>query len=67
MKTLYDKIWDTHLVTPETDAPALTETLPLVAGPWILGGLVLLLGLYIPPVLQDVLARAAADLGGGAP
>ena len=23
MKTLYDKIWDSHLVTPETDAPAI--------------------------------------------
>jgi 3-isopropylmalate/(R)-2-methylmalate dehydratase large subunit len=23
MKTLYDKIWDAHLVTPETDAPAI--------------------------------------------
>ena len=23
MKTLYDKIWDSHLVVPETDAPAI--------------------------------------------
>jgi len=26
MKTLYDKIWDAHLVTPETDAPAILYT-----------------------------------------
>jgi hydrogenase-4 component F len=52
---------------PDAGAPALTETAPLVAGPWILAGLVLMLGLYIPPVLHDVLARAAAALGGGAP
>src|SRR5262245_50280029 len=23
MKTLYDKIWESHLVTPETDAPGI--------------------------------------------
>src|SRR5437870_13749997 len=23
MKTLYDKIWDSHIVVPETDAPAI--------------------------------------------
>ena len=23
MKTLYDKIWDAHVVVPETDAPAI--------------------------------------------
>ena len=23
MKTLYDKIWDAHIVVPETDAPAI--------------------------------------------
>ena len=28
---------------------------------------VLLLGVYIPPALHDVLARAATSLGGGAP
>ena len=52
---------------PDAGAPALAETFPLVAGPWALGGLVLMLGVYIPPALQGVLARAAAALGGGAP
>jgi hydrogenase-4 component F len=53
--------------TPEAGAGVLAEPLPLVAGPLVLGGLVLILGLYIPPVLQDTLARAAGALGGGTP
>ena len=53
--------------TPEAGAPVLRETLPMVAGSLVLGGLVLMLGLYIPPALQSVLARAAGALGGGAP
>jgi hydrogenase-4 component F len=52
---------------PEAAAPRLTETFPLVAGPLVLATLVLALGLYIPPPLQAVLARAAGALGGGAP
>jgi hydrogenase-4 component F len=39
----------------------------LVGGPLALAAGVLLLGLYIPSALHDVLARAAASLGGGAP
>ena len=41
----------------------------LIVGPTALAAVVLLLGLYIPEPLQDVLARAAAALGGqgGAP
>ena len=53
--------------TPEAEATTLKETFPLTAGPVVLGGLVLVLGLYIPPFLQDVLVRAAGVLGGGAP
>ena len=53
--------------TPEPGAPTLAEPLPLTAGPLLLGGLVLLLGLYIPPQLHDALVRAAGALGGGAP
>jgi hydrogenase-4 component F len=39
----------------------------LIGGPLVLAAGVLLLGLYIPAALHDVLARAAASLGGGAP
>jgi hydrogenase-4 component F len=53
--------------TPEAGAGPVAEPFPLVAGPLVLGGLVLILGLYIPPVLQDTLARAAGALGGGTP
>jgi len=53
--------------TPEAGAGPVAEPFPLVAGPLVLGGLVLILGLYIPPALQDTLARAAGALGGGTP
>ena len=53
--------------TPEPGAGTLAEPLPLTVGPLVLGGLVLILGLYIPPLLQDTLARAASALGAGAP
>jgi hydrogenase-4 component F len=39
----------------------------LVGGPLALAVGVLLLGLYIPAALNEVLARAATSLGGGAP
>jgi hypothetical protein len=39
----------------------------LLGGPLALAAGVLLLGLYIPAPLHDVLARAAASLGGVAP
>ncbi|HTK30930.1 MAG TPA: proton-conducting transporter membrane subunit [Candidatus Saccharimonadaceae bacterium] len=51
----------------DADAPRLVETFPLVAGSVLLGGLVLMLGLYIPSPLHDSLAEAARALGGGAP
>jgi hydrogenase-4 component F len=47
--------------------PASRESVWLVAGPAALVAIVLMLGLYIPPPLQAVLARAAATLGGRAP
>jgi hypothetical protein len=43
------------------------ESLWLVVGPAGLALLVLALGLYIPPPLQEMLGRAAAMLGGRAP
>jgi hydrogenase-4 component F len=52
---------------PDAGAPALAESFPRVAGPLALGIVVLVLGIYIPPALQAVLARAATALGGGAP
>jgi len=52
---------------PREDAQPLAETFPLVSGFLILGGLVLMLGLYIPGPLQAVLSEAARGLGGGAP
>jgi hydrogenase-4 component F len=39
----------------------------LLIGPLVLASAVLLLGVYIPAPLQDVLARAAAALGGSVP
>jgi hypothetical protein len=39
----------------------------LVAGPIALAVAVLMLGLYIPAPLRDVLARAATALGGSVP
>jgi formate hydrogenlyase subunit 3/multisubunit Na+/H+ antiporter MnhD subunit len=39
----------------------------LVAGPVALMAVVLILGLHLPAPLRDVLARAAADLGGSVP
>jgi hydrogenase-4 component F len=52
---------------PGNDAPSAAETFPLLAGPLVLGGLVLMLGLYIPGPLLRLLAEAAGALGGGAP
>jgi hydrogenase-4 component F len=52
---------------PDPALPKARESGWLVGGPLALAAGVLLLGLYIPPALHDVLARAAASLGGGAP
>jgi len=47
--------------------PKARESGWLVGGPLVLAAGVLLLGLYIPAGLHDVIARAATSLGGGAP
>jgi hydrogenase-4 component F len=52
---------------PEPGAPRLIETFPLVSGPLVLGGLVLLLGVHIPSPLQVLLREAAHSLGGWVP
>jgi len=52
---------------PDPMLPKARESGWLVGGPLVLAAGVLLLGLYIPAALHDVLARAAASLGGGAP
>jgi hydrogenase-4 component F len=52
---------------PDRALPKARESGWLVGGPLALAAGVLLLGLYIPPALHDVLSRAAASLGGGAP
>ena len=52
---------------PEPGAAALVETPALVAGPIVLTGIVLLLGLHVPGPLRAVLAEAARSLGGGTP
>ena len=51
---------------PEPGA-TLAETPALVAGPVVLTGIVLLLGLHVPGPLRAVLAEAARSLGGGTP
>jgi hydrogenase-4 component F len=48
-------------------AAPIRESRWLVAGPIALAVAVLMLGLYIPAPLRDVLARAATALGGSAP
>ena len=55
--------------SPGTRHPAAErrESAWLVTGPAILVGVVLMLGLYIPPRLQTLFAAAAASLGGQAP
>jgi hydrogenase-4 component F len=52
---------------PRGDAAPPRESFSLIAGPLVLGGLVLMLGLYLPPPLRDVLGEAARSLGGGVP
>ncbi len=52
---------------PEPGAPVEHESPWLVASPIALACAVLLLGVYIPPPLQALLARAATALGGSAP
>ena len=52
---------------PEPGSPALRETPSLVAGPVLLGALVLALGLHVPGPMRTVLEQAARALAGGAP
>jgi hypothetical protein len=52
---------------PDPALPKQRESGWLLGGPLALAAGVLLLGLYIPAALHDVLARAAASLGGVAP
>jgi hydrogenase-4 component F len=51
---------------PPGTAPA-RESAWLVAGPLALAAIVLMLGVYVPGPLHDVLSRAATALGGRAP
>jgi hydrogenase-4 component F len=59
-------ILDMALGSPPSDE-RVRESAWLVVGPAALAAAVLLLGIYIPTPLQDVLARAALALGGGSP
>jgi hydrogenase-4 component F len=52
---------------PVSAEPRTHESHWLVIGPLVLAAAVLVLGVYIPPPLHDVLLRAAATLGGIAP
>ncbi len=52
---------------PEPGTAPVRESPWLVAGPVALAAAVLMLGVYIPGPLHDVLARAAVALGGSAP
>jgi hydrogenase-4 component F len=58
---------DITLRPPSSGAPAARESRWLIASPVALAALVLMLGVYIPGPLREVLARAAAALGGSAP
>ena len=55
------------LGAPKPGATRTRESAWLIAGPIGLAAAVLVLGVYIPPVLRDVLARAATALGGTVP
>jgi len=52
---------------PEPGTLRVRESPWLVAGPIALAAIVLMLGVYVPGPLHDVLARAAAALGGTGP
>lgn len=52
---------------PDPALPKEKESGWLVGGPLVLAACVLLLGLYVPAALHEVLAGAAASLGGSAP
>jgi hydrogenase-4 component F len=52
---------------PDPGVLPVRESPWLWAGPVALAAAVLMLGVYVPGPLNDVLARAASALGGGAP
>jgi hydrogenase-4 component F len=60
-------IFGTATTTTSDDEKATGDSALLLVGPLCLAALVVMLGLYIPPPLQDSLARAAQLLGGVAP
>jgi hypothetical protein len=52
---------------PPPETTPTRESAWLVAGPIALAAVVLMLGVYVPGPLRDVLSQAAAALGGRAP
>ncbi len=60
-------ILEMALGSPSPDAEPVHENRWQLVGPIVLAALVLVLGVYIPASLQEVLAHAAASLGGTAP
>lgn len=52
---------------PTSNRARVRESPWLLVGPFVLAATVLLLGVYIPAPLRDVLARAALSLGGSVP
>ena len=51
--------------TPPGASEVLRERALAVVPPLVLAAVVLLLGVYVPPLLGDVLGRVAALIGGG--
>ena len=60
-------ILEMALGVPAAESKPVHENRWQLIGPIVLAALVLMLGLYIPASLQDILVRAAASLGGTAP
>ena len=60
-------ILDMALGSPPQSVAPVRESRWLVIGPAVLAAAVLVLGIYIPTPLHDVLARAALALGGSVP
>jgi len=60
-------ILDMALGNPESSGVRVRESPWLLIGPVVLAALVLVLGVYLPGPLQNVLTHAAVSLGGAAP
>jgi hydrogenase-4 component F len=60
-------ILDVVYGTPDADAEPVRERFTLIAGPVVLTAIVLMLGLYLPAPMRDLLGQAARALGGSAP